>query len=84
MFKSHTLILPYSHAVIPSLHQVWLLLFSDILLLTQRQGKLLTCLESAIPLACLTAEDFNCSEGVEGREARRVVLLIPHLTLLTA
>lgn len=79
MFKSthpYTVILPYSHAVIPSLHQVWLLLFSDILLLTQRQGKLLTCLEPAIPLDCLTAEVFNCSEGVGGREARRVMLLM--------
>ena len=55
---------PYTHSTNPIL-QVWLILFSDILLIAQRRrGTVLMCLEPAIPLDTLRADDFNCSEGI--------------------
>ena len=52
----------YCHTVIP---QVWVILFSDIVLLTQRRrGTVLMCLEAAIPLSTLRVDDFNCTEGI--------------------
>jgi hypothetical protein len=46
--------------------KVWVILFSDIVLLTQRRrGTVLMCLEPAIPLATLRVDDFNCTEDTE-------------------
>ena len=52
----HTFIFPYQ--------QVWVILFSDVVLITQRRrGTVLICLEPAIPLNTLRVDDFNCTEG---------------------
>ena len=50
----------------PHSAQVWVILFTDILLITQRRrGTVLMCLEPAIPLDSLRVNDFNCSGGIE-------------------
>ena len=52
---------PYCHTPIP---QVWIIMFTDVLLITQRRrGTVLMCLEPAIPLDNIRVNDFNCSEG---------------------
>ena len=74
--KGHTPIHPYCHSSIHSychtlirsisIPQVWVVLFSDIVMITQRRrGTVLMCLEPAIPLANLRVDDFNCTEGNE-------------------
>lgn len=48
----------------PSLFcKIWMLLFSDILLLTRRHGKILSSIESPISLDNLLVQDINCTEG---------------------
>lgn len=43
--------------------KAWMLLFSDILLITKRSGRMLNALESPLPLQDLTVQDINCGEG---------------------
>ena len=40
-----------------------MLLFSDVLLLTRRHGKILSSIESPISLDNLLVQDINCTEG---------------------
>ncbi len=42
--------------------QLWLMLFSDIVLLTQRNGKLFTCVENPIELDNLMVPDISINE----------------------
>lgn len=43
--------------------QLWLMLFSDIVLLTQRNGKIFTCMHNPVLLEDLTVPNINCNEG---------------------
>jgi hypothetical protein len=43
--------------------KIWLLLFSDILLLTKRSGRTLTAIENPITLQEMLVQDINCGDG---------------------
>jgi hypothetical protein len=42
--------------------KIWLLLFSDILLLTKRSGRTLTAIENPITLQEMLVQDINCGD----------------------
>ena len=52
--------------------QLWLMLFSDIVLLTQRSGKLFVCVENPMELDNLMVPDINCNErkALRGTQTR--------------
>ncbi len=47
-----------------------MLVFSDILVLTRQQGKILTSIESPFSLEHLMVQDLNCTDGTRGREGQ--------------
>lgn len=69
------------HEIWVSTPQIWLMLFSDMLLLTRQQGKILTSIEPPIFLDRLLVQDINCTEGELVTASKHVVSLVSSLLM---